>query len=164
MLHEFLRRGESSETRQPRLQGWLVLTAVAGLLAACGGGYSDDESAALADPAVATPAYASWMGSDEPMETFDVTEQKTNPEIIGVDVVFEYETGDPPGLLQPDLRGTISIDGQRLLGTSYEGGTLAVAPSIAAASRPRAVSNRRSRARWRRASTMGHRQRRAGRG
>lgn len=90
----------------------IVLVAL--LCVACGSAGGDDTVGGGPGAGqlrlVSTSAH--WIGSDEPLSEFDVTVQKTDPTVLGVEVTWEFETHESNPDISPDIEASIGIDGQ----------------------------------------------------
>lgn len=104
-----------------RRKACAIALAVAVLAAACGG--DDDSGVAFNDAGEVTlvSADARWLGPDIVLDRFDVSEQKLDPDVLGVVATWEYETSNADPTVRPQVEAVVVIDGQRSITASYLG-------------------------------------------
>ncbi|MEO1057269.1 MAG: hypothetical protein AAFY28_10190 [Actinomycetota bacterium] len=102
------------------------IVAAAVVTAACGSG-GDDGVGSGGDASVTfVSSEARWIDTTEALDEFDVTVQKTDPTVLGVEAVWTYTVeGDVPLddlRIRPELRAGVVIDGQSTDGEGQLGG------------------------------------------
>lgn len=105
------------------LAGLAIVTA---LVAACGSGEDGDSvvggAAADADAELVS-SEARWINTEVALDEFDISVQKTDPTVLGAEVVWDFAVDDldvspMEASLSPDLRAGVSIDDQGVDGSA----------------------------------------------
>lgn len=83
-------------------------------------GCGSDGDAAGEPVTTGAPAFAlvsstaQWVAGDAPSSEFDVTTQKTDSTVFGVELAWAFETAEPARRIAPDVQIGVRIDGQSM--------------------------------------------------